>query len=190
MPPLKENTMVTVTCDYSEVKEMTDKLAAELDECESGEALYCYNLDRSLTCSADKYLRFSQDVRKWAEGVFNGSVVFDQAAEALWQATLADFLQRATRMLSNAYAASGEHGCDTMDGTNKLKLALFQMHQLLHPWITPKLAVGPSARQPYTTDPAKLEEGRKKLASLSPLPPDWKPYNSQQAAMIKRATRR
>lgn len=182
--------MATVTCDYAEVKEKTDKLSAELDECEGGESLYCYNLDKTLTCSADKYFKFAHDVRQWADNVFCGRVIFDPAAETLWKATLENFVQRASRLLSNGLAASGEHGCDMMDGTNKLRLALFAMHQLLHPWITPRLAVGPSSRQPYTTDPVKLEEGRNKLSTLAPLPADWKPYNQQQASMIQRATRR
>ncbi len=179
-----------VTCDFAEVKEKTDRLAAELDKCESGGASYCDNLDRTLTYSAERYFKFAEDVRRWADDVFCGRVIFDAAAETLWKATLENFFQRATRLLSNGNAASGEHGCDTMDGTNKLRIALFQMSQLLHPWITPTSAVGPSARQPYSTDQTKLEEGRKKLASLPPLPPDWKPFNKQQAAMIQRATRR
>jgi hypothetical protein len=179
-----------VTCDFDEVKEKTNGFEVKLDECESGEALYCYNLDKTLTCSAEQYFKFAEEVRRWANDVFCGTVIFDPAAETLWKASLENFYQRATRLLSNGYAASGEHGCDTLNGANKLKLALFAMNQLLHPWITPKLAVGPSARQQYTTDPAKLEEGQKRLESLAPLPSDWKPYNKQQAIMLQRIAQR
>lgn len=179
-----------ITCDYDQVKEKVDSLESKLDACEDGEAQYCYNLDNTLACSADHCFKLVEDIRQWSNDVFSGRVIFDPAAEKLWKASLENFYQRGTRLLSNGYAASDEHGCDALNGANKLRIALFEMQQLMHPWITPTLAVGPSARQAYPPDPARLEEGRKKLASLSPLPSDWKPYNKQQATMIQRAAKR
>jgi hypothetical protein len=171
------------------VKEKTDSLESKLNECEGEESLYCHNLETTLSCSADHCLKFVEEVLQWSSDVFSGSVIFDPAAEQLWKASLENFYQRGTRLLSNGYAASGEHGCSTMSGANKLRIALFEMQKLMYSWVAPTLAVGPSSRQQYATDPAKIEEGKRKLASLPLLPSDWKPYNKQQDLMIQRVKR-
>ncbi len=137
------------TYDFARVKEYADNLSAALKVCEEGEALYCDNLDNTLRCAADNYLKFANEIRKWARDVFSGRVAFDPAAEQLWKAELVNFFNRANRLLSNGSAAIDEHGCDTLDGANKLRIALWNMAQLLNPWITPSLAVGPSAPAIY-----------------------------------------
>jgi hypothetical protein len=174
------------TYDFEQVKEYANNLSAALKVCEEGEALYCYNLDNTLKCAADNYFKFANEIRKWAADVFFGRVAFDPASEQLWKAELVNFYGRANRLLSNGSAAIDEHGCDTLDGSTKLKIALWNMAQLLNPWITPSLAVGPSARQPYTTDAATIEADKQKLALLPKLPVDWEPYGVQQSRMFQK----
>jgi hypothetical protein len=61
-----------------------------------------------------------------------------------------------------------------------LQAAFSELDRLLNRWVTPKLAVGPSAtrwKYPYQ---AATEEEIRQVAALPPLPADWEPIDLDQ----------
>jgi hypothetical protein len=63
-----------------------------------------------------------------------------------------------------------------------LHAGLWDLDRLLKGWVTPKLAVGPSAKRWRYPDQAATEEGRRRVASLPPLPADWQPVDPRLRA--------
>ena len=151
-------------------KQVTDYAAgvnAELDRCEK-QGMFCSNLDSSLSCCADLCCKFAGELRRWAQDVFHGRVAFDATTEQFWKAELMRIQKRAYTLWTEA--RPHEESCFVLDGLKKLQSSLWMLDQLVTGWVTPKLAVAPSARQQL---PAHLlDQARERIASLPPLPVD------------------
>jgi hypothetical protein len=89
-----------------------------------------------------------------------------------------------------AYGEVAEVPCYVLDGTAALRSALLGLYQLLKGWVTPKLAVGPSARQGLPLAPAAAEETRRRIEALPPLPADWQPTDPHQQKQFRKLRKR
>jgi hypothetical protein len=153
--------------DSKQVTEYAAVVNAEFDRCET-EGMVCSNLDSSLSCCADLCCKFANQVQRWARDVFHGRVAFDATAEQFWKAELMRIYERAHALWSEGRLH--EDSCFVLDGLKKLQSSLWALRQLINGWVTPKLALAPSARQQF---PAHLvEQARQRIASLPPLPAD------------------
>ncbi len=173
------------TFDFNQVREFAANVNAKLDECENGEGLQCGLIDATLSCCAQQCCKFADGLRQWARDVFSGRVAYDTAAEHLWRAELDKLYDRAVNLLGVSVQA--EASCYVLEGQRDLQSSLWNLSQLRTAWVSPKLSVGPSARQAFPADPASLNAFREKIASLPPLPPDWKPHDPRQAVLIPKS---
>ncbi|HEX4793707.1 MAG TPA: hypothetical protein VH370_07950 [Humisphaera sp.] len=168
------------TFDFNQVRDFAAGVNAELDQCENGEGAQCRTIDATLSYCAERCGKFIEEVRKWGRDVFAGRVAFDPAAEQLWKAELSQLYLRAINLLTLGNQA--EQSCFVLDGKRKLESSLWNVHQLLDGWVTPKLSVGPSARQKVVFTDAD----RRRIESLPSLPADWTPDDPHQAAQLRR----
>jgi hypothetical protein len=171
------------TFDLAEVREFAASLDARMARCQNGEGMECATLEVALQFHANLCCEFSDRVRQWGREVFAGRVEFDPEVEVIWLAEGARLHSRAMDML--ALSRGAETPCYILEGQRVLLPALWNLHRLLKGWVTPKLAVGPSARQGLTPDHPQAEEARRRVAALPALPADWKPDDPQQQAMYR-----
>src|ERR1700722_12891408 len=165
------------TCDLNQVKEFSDRVIADLVRGEN--EIRCDSIDTSLRYYVERCCNFEAAVRKWGRDVFTGRVAFDPAAESQWRAGVAELFFRAQRVLEIGEKAESE--CGGFDGKAKLESALWNLNKLLYVWVTPKLSVGPSARQELTFS----AEAHARVDSLPPLPADWTPNTTMQANRLR-----
>jgi hypothetical protein len=173
-----------VTFDYAEVREFAADLNARLNQCDNSEGMECNNLDGALRHYATLCCEFQEGIRQWGRAVFAGRVAFDPKVEKIWVEEGIRLYSRAIEML--AYGEQAEVPCYVLDGKNALRSALLGLHQLFNKWVTPKLAVGPSARNGTSVTSPIAEEIAKRLSELPPLPADWKPADPRQQWQFKR----
>jgi hypothetical protein len=170
--------------DVKQVEDFAANLNARLDRCTNGEGNQCETIDVVLNCYAECCCRFAEEVRRWARDIFAGRVAFDPISEELWKAELVRLYDRAYKVWSLGRQA--KIPCYVLDGQCKLESALFNLGELISGWVTPRLAVGPSARQAFPSNPGAAEEVRRRIASLPPLPADWRPDFAQQQVQFRR----
>lgn len=157
------------TFDYEQVNATLSPLKAKLQDCcAHGEGNACETLDNHLSCCADICFQVHSALVKWARDVFAGQVVFDPEAEKLWRAEVGQIYARARRVWQVGRKA--EVPCWELEGQSKLEAALWHLSFLLENWVTPKLAVGPSARVRLALEPGEAELIRKQLAELPAFP--------------------
>jgi hypothetical protein len=169
------------TFDYNQVQSFVNQLAAKLEACQEDDA-QCDSMDTMLSCCADHCLAFAEHLRKWARGVFEGRIAYDEAASGLWYASLLQLFQRAVEIGQEA-----ESPCGTLPGEIKLEAALWNLYRLIDSWVEPKLAVGPSARQNYPKNIHGESPIRAAIAGLQKLPHGWVPSNRSQARIFRKA---
>jgi hypothetical protein len=155
------------TFDSQQVRNLAADLNAQLDRCDNREGIECYKVDVALDEYAQCCCRFAEALRQWGRDVFAGRVAFDPNAEQLWKAELLQLCSRAMTMLSLGRQA--ESICFELEGQTKLKAALWSLSRLHAGWVTPALAVGPSARTDPFSDDALGNFARERIASLVPL---------------------
>jgi hypothetical protein len=66
-----------------------------------------------------------------------------------------------------------------------LRIAVFKLDQFLRGWVTPQLAVSPSARLRHDQTPEKFESSLRRLESLPPLPENWEPADPPHRAIYR-----
>lgn len=174
--------------DLAEVRSFAADLDARMNRCDNGEGMECASLDDALRHYAALCCEFRESVRQWGRAVFAGRVAFDPEVERVWLDEGVRLYSRAVETL--AYGQQAEGPCYTLDGQAVLQSALWDMYQLIRKWVTPKLAVGPSARQGLPLIPAVSEEVRRRIDALPPLPADWQPSDPRQQSQLKRLRRR
>lgn len=172
------------TFDLAEVRDFAVNLGARMNRCDNGEGMECANLDDALRHYATLCCEFRERVREWGRAVFAGRVAFDPEVERVWREEGQRLVSRAVEML--AYSLKAEAPCFTLDGKAVLQSALWDLSRLLEGWVTPRLAVGPSARHDPGLAPATAEEARRRIGSLPPLPGDWLPADVRQQSQFKR----
>ncbi|MHB1558262.1 MAG: hypothetical protein ACYC61_12445 [Isosphaeraceae bacterium] len=166
-----------------EVHSFTASLTAQMDRCDSGEGTECATLDAALTRYAGICCEFREAVRQWARAVFSGRVEFDPSIESFWIKEGFRLYMRAMETWRRGQKA--EVSCFILEGKTLLQAALWDLHRLLSGWVTPRLAVGPSARQHLDLEPANVQQIRRQVATLPPLPSDWQPDDVRQQALYR-----
>lgn len=157
--------------DLAETHEFTSRLNLQLDQCDNGEGFECATLDETLINYGIHCYRFAFGVNHWARAVFSGETPFIAEVETAWRTEGQRLLDRARRMRAKAEMA--EVLCYQLDGKAVLDLALKDLGRLLENWVTPKLAVAPSARRRDPLPDAVVDDARQRILALPPLPKDW-----------------
>ena len=176
------------TFDLAEVRNFAAGLGASMNRCDNGEGMECASLDDTLRHYAALCCEFREGVRQWGRAVFAGRVAFDPEVERVWLDEGVRLYSRAVEM--SAYGQTAEVPCYMLDGQAVLQSALWDMYRLLENWVTPRLAVGPSARQGLALTPAASEEVRRRIEALPPLPTNWRPSDPRQQRQFDRLRRR
>lgn len=173
------------TFDLTEVRGFAADLTARMDQCDNGEGMECATLDATLRHYADLCCQFCEGMRRWGREVFAGRVAFNPEVEGVWRAAGERLFNRAAEMLLYGHEAEDSGPCYVLDGTAVLSAAFLDFGELLGGWVSPKLAVGVSARHEPLA-PAEVEEGRRRLAALPPLPADWQPEDVRQRQVLRK----
>ena len=172
------------TFDLAEVRAFVDKIDTSIDQCDNGEGMECSNLETSLSQYAKLCRQFCQEVREWAVAVFSGRSSHDPEVESLWKSRGTLLRYRAVEAL--IYGTSQTEVCYPFAGEAVLGSALRDLERLLDLWVSPALAVGPSARQRPNLSPDALAVIRKQLTALPPLGADWEPGTPGQKQRLKK----
>jgi len=179
----EEKEVAMTTFDLAEVRGFAADLDAQLDRCDDGEGMECATLDAALRRYADLCRAFRDAVRHWGRAVFAGRVAYDPEVERAWLDKAVPLFNRATGMLQRGQESEGQ--CYMLEGRIFLQAALWDLYRLLTGWVTPKLAVGPSARRGSVPNSLATDEVRQRVASLPPLPANWQPDHSSQRALYR-----
>lgn len=163
------------TFDLAEVRGFAADLDARMDRCDNGEGMACARWEDALKHYAALCCEFRLRVREWGRAVFVGRVPLDPEVDRVLREEGRRLYARASEMAVRGQQAEAEVPCFILDERGALRAALWDLHRLLSPWVTPGLAVGPSARHEPVTDPAEIARARERLDALPPLPADWQP---------------
>ena len=120
---------------------------------------------------------FVATVREWRRLIFSGRIELDPAVEALVRAEAAQLAARADDL--HPPGPSPEAPGPPPDDLGEFLAAVEPVRQMVRSWSTPRLAVGPGPRSWMHQTPEMIEEGRRRLATLPPLPADW-PFTDEQ----------
>jgi hypothetical protein len=172
---------IVTTFNLGSVEAYVASLDERMIRCQNGEGLQCATLDAVLKHHANLCCEFIAQVRRWGQAVFAGRESFDPAVEKVWLDEGSRLLARAMEL--DASGSTAEGACYVLEGQQALDSALLGLIRMLKGWTSPKLAVGPSARGGLAPDQSTTEEVHRRLASLPPLPADWKPDDPKQRAM-------
>ena len=103
---------------------------------------------------------------------------------ASWIDEAVRLYSRATVMWTHGQKSKGQ--CFVLEGRIFLQAALWDLYRLINGWVTPKIAVGPSARRAHATNSQVADEIRRRVASLPPLPANWHPDNLLQQVLYRK----
>ncbi len=176
------------TFDLAEVGEFAADLTARIERCDNGEGMECATLDDALRHCAKLCCEYREGVRGWGRAVFTGRVPFDPRVQKVWLDAGVELYNRAVEMQASGLRA--EVPCYELDGRAALDAALWNLNQLLWNWVTPRLAVGPAARQPIDLPEPVAEEVRRRITALPPLPAGWSPPTKLQQRQLNRLRRK
>jgi len=180
---VRERPLMT-TFDLADARGFTADLDARRVQFDNGEGMDCADLDNTLRHYTTLCSEFRDAVRLWGREVFAGRVAFDLEVERILLDEGNKLYSSSMEML--AYGQKEETGETVLDGRVSLQSALFLLNQLLANWISPRLAVGPSARVGLASDGPQAEEIRRRLSELPPLPADWQPRDPRQVRQLNR----
>jgi hypothetical protein len=172
------------TFDLAEVRGFAADLTARMDRCDNGEGIECATLEAALSQYAELCCKFRDEVREWGRAVFTGRVEYDAEVERAWLDEAVRLLNRAIAMWTHGQSYEGQ--CFILEGRVILQAALWDLYRLITGWVTPKLAVGPSARRGSAPNSLAADEARQRVASLPPLPANWQPEDLLQRALYRK----
>jgi hypothetical protein len=172
------------TFDLDEVRAFAASIDDQMNRCDNNEGMECATLDAALTRYAELCCKFRDEVRRWGRAVFAGSVQFDPKVEGAWLDEGLRLYKRAMATWANAQTSEGP--CYILEGRVVLQAALWDMYRLLTGWVTPRLAVGPSARRACMPNSAATDEAKQRVSSLPPLPVRWQPDDLSQRTRYRR----
>lgn len=156
--------MKIVDCDQVDV--ILAPLKAKFEDCAHGEGNQCETLNETLDCCATICFTVADEVRRWAQGIFAGEVVFDPEAENHWRSEVHKILSEATRIWHAGRSA--EIDCFELPAQSHLAAALWELSWLLDKWVSPRLSIGPSARTKLNLSATQRLGIQAQLAGLSP----------------------
>jgi hypothetical protein len=175
------------TYDLAEVRDFTAGIGTRMDRCLNGEGTDCAAPDAALRHYAELCREFCDQVRRWGDAVFSGRVEFDPEVERVLKEEGWRLHSRVMEALSHTEMTGTQR--DTLSELTASQIALSELDRLLNGWVTPKLAVGPSATRWKYPDQAATEEEIRQVASLPPLPADWEPDDPGQPAVFREIRR-
>jgi len=168
----------------NEVRQFAAEMKNRMDSCDNGEGLECATLDGTLKNYATLCCEFRDKVREWGKEVFAGHVAFDPEVERILYCEGWEIFARARQLAQEARDA--ELPCYELDAQVVLESVLWHLHLLLDNWVTPRLAVGPGARQGLSFDEEKRAETSRRVEALKPLPRDWRPSDRKLRARFEK----
>ena len=141
-------------------------------------------LDAALRDHAELCHEFTETVRAWRQAVFSGRIEFDPEVETV---VLAEGARLAAR-IEDFWNRGAKPGPVTLDLTDPFapQPPIERLNHSLRHWVRPQLAVGPGPRNWMYLTPEMIEEGRRRIAKLPPLPADWMPDDSEQQARSRK----
>ena len=122
-------------------------------------------LDARLRKAATLCELATEEIRRWARGVFAGKIAFDPVDDKSLRESGGKLREQAESLARLAREAESSYGF-VVEGSDALRIELDRLGRLLDGWVVPKLAVGPSARRSPTTDPDVLAEARRRIECL------------------------
>jgi hypothetical protein len=167
--------------EVSDIRKVIAEITSKLDACDHGEGIECATLDQALGRYAQSCREFLTCVRTWAQNVFSGKLPYDPQAERQWREEGVQLYHRAFAMWQRG--TSQEVLCYDLPGHEKLQAALYDFYRLLTEWVSPKLSVGPSARNQVAVDVGAVRE---RMAALPPLPANWEPDDQMQRSIYRK----
>ena len=174
------------TIDLAEVQVFAADLNSGMDRCDYGEGSGCSTLDDTLEFYAQLCREFCDQIQQWADAVFSGRSQFDPEVERVLREEGSRLYARALD-ISRYGRQMAAKSSSRYESHVVLHEALLDLDRLLKGWVTPKLAVGPSAKQwRYPVDPSVIEEGRQRIAELPPWPADWEPHAPRLRALYRK----
>ncbi len=173
------------TFDLPEAHGFAADLAAGMDRCDTDEGTECPTLDDVLQTYAQLCREFCDQIRRWGDAVFSGRSHFDPEVERLFKEEGSRLYARALEK-SNDARQRAAMSCVPAESHVALDAALWELERLLNGWVTPQLAVGPSAKRWRYPEQAATEEGRRRVESLPPLAADWEPHDPQLRALYRK----
>jgi hypothetical protein len=144
-----------ITSDLSEVSHFTADIDARMDR----------TLDDTLRHYAALCHEFRDGLRRWGRAVFAGRVEFKPEIEQVWLEDGRRIYSRAMAVHASGLKSAGPRA--TLENLASLEAALDDLDRLLSGWVTPQLAVGPSARRRLMPDHAATEEEIRRVALLT-----------------------
>jgi hypothetical protein len=172
------------TFDLTDVHQFTADIGIRIERCFNGERTGCAALDDALKSDAILCREFVDGVRQWKDAVFCGRAEFDPEVEAVLKDEGRRLHARALdRYLHGRQSAAS---CDPLENLDAVAAALRELERLLAVWVTPKLAVGPSARRRFLPGQTASEEEIQQIGSLPPLPANWEPVDPGQRAIFEK----
>jgi len=176
------------TFDIADIRGFAADLDERMNRCDNGEGMECADLDGTLRHYAALCRELRKNIRSWGRAVFTGRIAFDPEVEKVFRDEGKQLYSRAVQLLDFGDRAEGV--CYMLDGQIFLRAALFDLQKLLNHWVTPQLAIGPSARQKNTLTPEQVAEARRRIAALPPLPADWEPTDPRLKMRINKLRKR
>jgi hypothetical protein len=164
--------------DLQEVRKFASDLNARIARCDNGEGAECASLDDALRHYASLCLEYLEKVRAWGREVFAGRVEFDEEVERVWKDEGLSLYRHAAGLL--AFGEQAEIPCYILEGQQILQSALWSLKSHFEPWVTPSLAIAPSARTRLNFSPQEAEDIRNRIDALPPRPADWQPADPSQ----------
>lgn len=171
------------TFELARVQNFIAGLEERMAACENGEGMQCATLDAALSYHAKVCCDFIAEVKQWGQAVFAGRETFNPEVETQLKDAGMRLYLRANVLLAHAHVAEGP--CYLLVGQPRLQNALSELYRLLSGWVTPSLAIAPSARRTKPLGNDKVTLMRERLAALRPLPPDWQPDDPTQRKLYK-----
>ncbi len=175
------------TFDLAEIRGFAADLGTRMDRCDNGEGMECASLDDSMRHYASLCCEFRENVRSWGREVFAGRLTFDPEVEKVFQTNGTKLYSRTLETFE--FGRRAQTPCYDLPGVAILGFALRDLYVLMSGWVTPALAVGPSARQGLVLEPDAAAEAMRRIESLPPLPADWQPADLRQQMQYKKLSK-
>ncbi len=165
------------TFDLVEVQNFVADLDARMNHGQNGEGSVRVALDAIFRDHASLCHEFTEQVRSWRLAVFSGRTEFNHEVESVLLAegtrlaVRSEDLRAREREVGLAEPISEVHG--------EFQAAVDRMNQLMDRWVRPRLSVGPGPRHWQHVTPQMIEEARRRVEALPPLPANW-PFTEEQ----------
>jgi hypothetical protein len=144
-----------IPSDLSGVSNFTADIGMRMDR----------TLDDTLRLYADLCREFRDALRQWGRDVFAGRIEFQPEVEQAWLEGGRRIYSRAKDVYDSGLKSARPR--DTLENRTALETALNDLDRLMTSWVTPRLAVGPSARRRLMPDQTTTEEELQRIQSLT-----------------------